>query len=474
MSIASRLSAAMTVLRGKAAVGAVTSAEFGGGRGWYDIGGDGPMLGSFQRDIHWRRHEVTANWSFYACATLIASDIGKLRPKLVEKAANTWQETDSPAFSPVLRKPNNFQTRQQFLEHWIISKLFSGNTYVLKERDDRKVVVRLYILDSRLVRPLVTPMGEVFYELNTDNLAGIKEYVIVPASEIIHDRVCPLFHPLVGISPIYACGLAAMQGLKIQQNAARFFQNASRPVGILTTAGELSDPLAKQYGAEWNRAYGGENTGKTAVLGNGLSYTPISQNAIDSQLVEQLKVTAEMVCADLHVPSFKIGAGGIPAGQKVEDLNQIYYSDCLQVHLEAIENLLDDGLGLTAPIAGRQLGVEFELDDLMKMDSATMIAALNLAVGGGWMKPNEARARRGLLPVKGGDTPYLQQQNFALAALAKRDALPNPFVLDKPTPNPTPSATGPAATADPAVPDQSAKDLAFALIAKFLHARAEA
>ena len=32
-----------------------------------------------------------------------------------------------------------------------------------------------------------------------------------------------------------------------------------------------------------------------------------------------------------------------------------------------------------------------------------------------------------MLPVEGGDTPYLQQQNFALAALAKRDGTANPF-----------------------------------------------
>ncbi|WP_416380911.1 hypothetical protein, partial [Klebsiella pneumoniae] len=34
----------------------------------------------------------------------------------------------------------------------------------------------------------------------------------VPAREVIHDRFNCLFHPLIGLSPIYAAGLAAMQG----------------------------------------------------------------------------------------------------------------------------------------------------------------------------------------------------------------------------------------------------------------------
>lgn len=447
MNLAGRVTAALSTLFGKAAVGTVTPADFG----WYSVS-DGPMLGSFQRDVPVHRHQVTANWAFFAAVTLIANDIGKLGLRLVEQAANTWQETASPAFSPVLRKPNSFQTRQQFIEQWVLSKLIHGNSYILKERDQRGIVVRLYVLNPRLVMPLVTERGEVFYRLNQDNLSGIPEDTDpVPASEIIHDRMNCLFHPLVGISPIYACGLAATQGLKIQQNATRFFQNMSRPSGILTSAAELSNDLAAEYRNRWNENYGGDKVGQVAVLGNGLSYQAITANAVDSQLIEQLKVTAEMICADLHVPSFKIGAGVIPAGQKVEDLNQIYYSDCLQSLMEAIENLLDDGLGLgDGLIAGRKLGTEFNLDDLLKMDSATMIDALNKAVGGGWMKPNEARAKRSMLPVKGGDTPYLQQQNFALAALAKRDALPNPFVLDKPTPNPTPSDTGPPVVADPA------------------------
>jgi phage portal protein BeeE len=43
------------------------------------------------------------------------------------------------------------------------------------------------------------------------------------------------------------------------------------------------------------------------------------------------------------------------------------------------------------------------------------------------MKPNEARLKENLPPVEGGDTPYLQQQNWSLAQLDKRD-----IVADKP------------------------------------------
>ena len=65
------------------------------------------------------------------------------------------------------------------------------------------------------------------------------------------------------------------------------------------------------------------------------------------------------------------------------------------------------------------------------------------------MSPNEARAAENMQPVAGGDSPYLQQQNYSLAALAKRDAKPDPFAgaappkLPEAVPIPAPGAPVP-------------------------------
>ena len=46
---------------------------------------------------------------------LIAQDIGKVCLRLVTEDANgIWTETENPAFSPVLRKPNRYQTSSSF------------------------------------------------------------------------------------------------------------------------------------------------------------------------------------------------------------------------------------------------------------------------------------------------------------------------------------------------------------------------
>jgi FtsZ-binding cell division protein ZapB len=48
------------------------------------------------------------------------------------------------------------------------------------------------------------------------------------------------------------------------------------------------------------------------------------------------------------------------------------------------------------------------------------------------MAPNEARFKENLPSVVGGDSCYLQQQNYSLEALAKRDAQQDPFTKGQP------------------------------------------
>ena len=415
------------ITRAKAA--APTSLQSVDSRGWWQVIFD-RLAGGWQQHVEYSQETVLAYHAVYACVTLIANDIGKLRPKLVEKGPGAvWFETTNPAFSPVLRKPNPYQNHLQFKEWWITSKLLHGNAYGLKVRDGRGVVVGIYILDPSRVKPLVTPSAEVYYEIQQDNLANVAESVIVPGYEIIHDRMNCLFHPLVGISPIYACGSAATIGITIEGNQEKFFANSSTPGGVLTAPGAIAPATAERLKAYWDENFTGDNAGKVAVLGDGLTFNAMRMSAVDSQLLEQLRWTAEVVCSTFHVPPFKVGLGPAPTYQNAEVLNQIYYADCLQSLIEQYEACMDEGLGLD----GQARGIELDLDGLLRMDTATQVKTLAEGVSGGLLTPNEARQRLDRGPLKGGDTVYLQQQYFSLAALAERDEN-DPFAKPEPAP----------------------------------------
>jgi HK97 family phage portal protein len=396
--------------------------------GWYPIIRE-PWGGAWQSHIQLdNTRDVLAFSAVFACVTTIASDVAKLRIKLEELVDGIWEETNSSAFSPVLREPNGYQNPIQFLEGWVVSNLLYGNTYILKERDGRTGVKRLYILDPQRVKPLITTEGEVWYQLSSDELQGLSTEITVPASEIIHDRMTCLFHPLVGVSPLYAAAMSATMGNKIQNNSSTFFKNMSRPSGMLTAPGVIPDETAARIKNDWETNYGGQNVGRIAVAGSGLEFKVFNVPAEQSQLVQQLGWSVEDVSRAFRIPSFIIG-GPLPPYNSVEALNQVYYDRCLQPIIEKIEAAFKSGLALP-----ERYKVELDLDGLLRMDSKTRAETNEIRIRSGELAPNEARAKSNLKPVKGGNSPYLQQQNYSLEALAKRDAQADPFATGKSEP----------------------------------------
>lgn len=441
-----RMRAAIT----KAAVQALGVRDlFGNPRDW--------SPGAWQRGLQLEPiGALTAFGAVWACNTRIANDIGKLEPLLLQRQSDgTWQRAPdaSPYWRP-LRKPNNFQNRVQFLVLWVTFKLLFGNVYALKLRDERTMVRSLFILDPRRVTPMVTAQGDVYYSCSGDDLARLPGGGILPASEIIHDRGNTLWHPLIGVSPIVACATSATMGLRMQTNSGKFFENMSRPSGMLTAPGTIDDVTAARLKSEWEKNYAGENLGRMAVLGDGLTYAAMTIPANDAQLIEQLAWTVEDVARSHGVPLYKIGAGPMPTAGNVEALEVQYYTGCLQILIEAFEACMGEGLGLPSDYK-----VQLDLDGLLRMDAKTQVDMLAAAVKGTIMAPNEARAARNLPPMAGGNALYMQQQNYSLAALAKRDERDDPFAAGKPpAPAPAPSPALPP-------PDSSSADDAAAAAA---------
>ncbi len=382
-----------------------------------------PFSGAWQhnQEIEVCRHDQLHHYAVFACVTLITQDVGKLKLQ-AKKTTDGVRIVTKSKLDALIARPNKHQTAQQFFENWITSKVTYGNAYIWVIRDIYGNPWQMVVLNPERVTPLIDPHGNVFYRVSRDNLWDIEDNLIIPSEEIIHDRYNCLYHPLVGLSPIVACALSASNGVNIERNASLFFANASRPSGILTAPQAISESTASEIRNNWNRNYSGSGTGKTAVLGDGMTYTPIAVSASDSQMVEQAKLSSEKICTAFKIPPYKVGLGAIPAGQKVGDLNEIYYSDCLQHYIEAIENLLKYHLDW-----GRGVEPEFNLKGLIRMDSTSQIDYLTKAVGGAIMSPNEARAELGLQAVEGGNSPMIQQQNYSLEAIGKRDNLENPF-----------------------------------------------
>lgn len=382
--------------------------------------------------------------TLYACLNRISQDIGKLPFTLQQRAkGRIWRDTDNPAYSPVLRKPNNYQTGQQFREAWILSKLIQGNTYVLKGRDARGVVTRLYVLDPCRVMPMIAENGDVYYQLNYSSAQNLlpmdypAQQMVLPASEIIHDRLNTFHHQLIGVPPLCAAHWPAAKNLNILKNATQFFANASQPGGILTAPAGMTDADAAAVKKFWDENYSGDNRGKIAVLGADMKFTSFAMNNADSQLVEQMQYSDRQICQPFGIPPYIVGVGEIPAGLKVDDVTNTYYSLALQAHIEAMEILLSEGMAVSP------LRVELDLDPLLRMDTAKRGEVWGKLANDGIATPNEGREQFGLDPLEGGDTVYMQQQDYPL------DQVRQNKITQPAPPAPPPAPAPPAPDGDP-------------------------
>lgn len=390
--------------------------------GWWRI--LEPFAGAWQLNVEEKRADLLTYPTLYACVYRIASDIGKLPFTLRRRdSSGVWAEVEVEAYSPVLREPNGYQTDGQFREYWLTTKLTQGNAYILKRRDARQVVRDLYVLDPERVIPMVSESGAVFYQLQTDALNTLPanypaENLIVPATEIMHDRCMTLHHPLVGIPPLAAAYWPALKNMKIMRSATEFFANNAQPGGILTAPAGMTEADAQAVQEYWTTNFTGSNAGRVAIVGADMKFTPFAMKSIDSQMVEQMRYSDEQICQPFGIPPFKVGIGTIPAGLGVDGLNQLYYSDALQTHIEHMERLLDKGLRISRP-----LGVELDLEPLLRMDEGKRAEVETKLVSGKIKTPDEGRLRFNLAPTGGGDTLWGQHQDYPLGVLAERNDL---------------------------------------------------
>lgn len=387
--------------------------------GWHRI--LEPFAGAWQMNKEEKRGSLLCYPTLYACLSRISQDMGKLPFVLKRESDNGIEKiVENPAYSPVLRKPNHYQTAQQFREAWSLSKLIHGNTYVLKQRDERGVVVKLYVLDPCRVMPMVSETGDVFYQINYPDAANLlplnypNEQLTIPAREIIHDRMNCFHHQMIGVPPVCAAHWAALKNLKILKSSAEFFGNSAQPGGILTAPAGMSDTEAQALKNYWATAYGGDNAGKVAVIGADLKFTSFAMKSVDSQMIEQMRYSDEQICQAFGIPPFKIGIGSIPAGLGVHAINLLYKDDALGGHIESMENLLDEGLGIASP-----LGVWMDTEPLLRMDLGQKAEVQTKLVDGGISTPNEGRKQFNMEPLEGGDTVYMQQQDFPLDEVRK-------------------------------------------------------
>ena len=310
------------------------------------------------------------------------------------------------ALSRILHQPNDYQTRSDFMLNLVKSLFMQGNAYVVGYRNNRGEFDSLHLLPAASTSPYIEPESKaVFYALGENPMLGQIEHLI-PARDVMHIRLHTPRHPLVGVSPIENAAASIAANGAITAHQATFFNNMSRPSGVLSTDMKLTADQMMQLRSAWEAQSSGMNSGRIPILSNGIKWEPMSLSSQDSQVVQAFSMTVEDVARAFRVPLPLVGDYRAATYNNVEQLIASWLSTGLGFVLEHIELSFDKFFGLS-----RGQFTEFDVDTLLRTDFSTRVDGYTKAIQQGLMTPNEARAKMGGLPaIDKGDVVYAQAQ----------------------------------------------------------------
>lgn len=338
--------------------------------------------------------------AYFAGVRVIVEDIAKL-PFIVNRQTADGKRdraTDSPYWTLVHDRPNPAMTSQQFREYMTGCALNRGNGFALKV-GLRGQPPQLFPLHPDNVRLELQPDWSLMYHIR--HVDGTEDH-------LTRERV---FH-LPGLSLPGYTGVSvieyARQTLGNMRGASRqagtFYGRGMRPSGILSTPGQLSQPNKEAIKAALEERAGGENTNSLLVFDNGMSYTPVSINARDSQFLESRTFEVLEICRWLRLKPHKIAELTRATFSNIEQESQDHVTDTLlpwgQRWQDAVNQQVLEGSGLQA---------ELMYEGLLRGTTLDRYQAYQIAAGGNapWLLRNEIRRRENLPPVDGFDEPLV-------------------------------------------------------------------
>lgn len=198
------------------------------------------------------------------------------------------------------------------------------------------------------------------------------------------------------------------------------FENGVQTTGVLSSDKVFTAEQRKQAEALLQEKFvGSVNAGRPMLLDNGLKWEQISINPEDAQMLETRRFGVEEICRIFGVPPHMIGhtENSTSWGTGLEQQTLGFQKFTLRKRLERIEQALQKQL---LSRADRQNGItiEFNVEGLLRGDSAARSNFYQSALQNGWMTINEVRALENMPPVTGGDTPRMQMQNVPITQAA--------------------------------------------------------
>ncbi|WP_312529940.1 phage portal protein [Paracoccus sp. (in: a-proteobacteria)] len=379
--------------------------------GWY-----GPIPDAGEVVTEHSSMAVSAVW---ACANLISGTISSL-PFVIHRARpDGYSEPyrTHPLYRVLHDSPNFDQTAVDFWDYMSLSLDLFGNAYADIIRNSQGGVIALRPVKPDSVSVTRTEQGPLRYRWSKDG-----RYYDRLDRNVLHIRG-PGGDPLGGMSVLTFGRQSFSSAMAADRAAAGMFRNGMRPSGILSFDEWLS-PENRKIAREAlaNEYTGAVNAGRPFIAEGGMKYQHLSITPEDAQMLETRAFSVEEICRFFGVPPVMIGhtskTTSWPTG--VEQQVLMFQKFTLRRRIKRIEQAVMMQL-LSAEDRAAGVSVEFNLEGLLRGDSAARASFYRTMTQIGGMTINEVRRLENLPPVAGGDEVRMQMQNQPITEAGNAD-----------------------------------------------------
>ena len=350
----------------------------------------------------------------YSCVRILAEAIAGLPLHVYRYNIDGGKEKaiDHSLYLILHDEPNPEMSSFVFRETLMTHLLLWGNAYAQIIRNSKGEVVALYPLMPNKMSVDRDENGQLYYQYlrSIDEVGGKSETVILKPADVLHIPGLG-FDGLVGYSPIAMAKNAIGLAIATEEYGAKFFANGAAPSGVLEHPGTIKDP--QRVREAWQSQFGGsQNSGKIAVLEEGMKYTPISISPEQAQFLETRKFQINEIARIFRVPPHMVG-----------DLEKSSFSNIEQQSLEFVKYTLDPWVirweqsimrTLLTPEEKKSYFVKFNLEGLLRGDYQSRMNGYATARQNGWMSANDIRELENLdrIPAEAGGDLYLINGNM--------------------------------------------------------------
>ena len=357
--------------------------------------------------------------AFFAALRIVAESVGSLPLKIYQRRSDGGKEfaPNHPLNRIFGQVANDEQTPQELIEFIMASAMLGGTAYCHKEMNGAGQIMALHPLDQSLMHVTRDSADRLVFDYQDPGRARVytpREIWRVPGMG--GDGV-------TGYSIINYAKQTLGTAIATERHAAKTFANGARLSGVFEMDNYLKDDAYERLSRDIKNYTGVDNANKTLILESGLKYKGVSMSNDQAQFLESRKFQIAEIARWFRVPLHMLNELDRSTYNNIEHSGIEFVTHTLRPWCERIEQTITRDL-----IQPRYRGLyfaEFNLNALLRGDTASRYEAYASGIQNGWISRNEVRQLENLNPKEGLDE-YLVPLNMGgpeEAEQAPEDAL---------------------------------------------------